>query len=265
MNRATRTIVTILGIALAFSGMSHGFFETLQGNTSTPGLIIDAIGQAHRMWAYGREGALTLIPNFLLTGLAALISGLVIIIWSVGFINHKHGPLIFLLLFIALFLAGGGVAQLPFFLLVWGFSTRINKPLTRWRKVLPAGLRGMLAGVWPWTLAAGLLHFLLALEIAIFGVVPGVDNPDQRLGIVYTSLGIDVALIAVTFVGGIAQAMQAQTQYPNHSTTALKRGSGVEAILSRTSFAPYMNRYPERVGALWIPRSAFDRCLTIIS
>ena len=110
--------------------------------------------------------------------------------------------------FTALFLVGGGVAQIPFFLLVWAFSTRIDKPLTWWRKVLPEGLRGVLGSVWPWSLTGGLLLFLFALEIAISGFVPGVDSPEQRLGIVYTSLGVGFVLIVVTFAGGLAQAIR---------------------------------------------------------
>ena len=177
------------------------------------------------MWVYGREGAFTLIPNFLLTGLAAIMISLVIIVWSIGFIDKKHVPLNFLLLFIALFLVGGGVAQLPFFLLVWGFSTRINKPLTWWPKVLPVSLRCVLANVWPWTITAGLLLFLVALEIAIFGFVPGVDSPEQRLAIAYTSLGVCFVLIVVTFVGGVAQAIQAHTIA--HVSSSISGGEAV--------------------------------------
>ena len=46
MNRATRIIVATRGVLLGFSGMNHGFFEILQGNTPTDGLIIQAISDA---------------------------------------------------------------------------------------------------------------------------------------------------------------------------------------------------------------------------
>ena len=76
MNNATRTNVAVLGTIFGISGMSHGFFETLQGNVPTDGLFIFAIGAAQKMWPHGDEPAFTLIPNFLLTGIAAMIVGL---------------------------------------------------------------------------------------------------------------------------------------------------------------------------------------------
>jgi hypothetical protein len=111
MNRATRAIVATLGVIFGISGMGHGFFEVLQGYSSTNGLIIDAIGKANRIWAYGNEPAFTIIPNFLITGIATMIVGLAAIIWSICFLHKKNGSLIFLLLFILLFLVGGGIAQ----------------------------------------------------------------------------------------------------------------------------------------------------------
>jgi hypothetical protein len=212
MNRATRIIAATLGVMFAISGISHGFFETLQGNTPTNGVIIDAISESTRMWIHGNETAFTLIPNFLITGIAAISVSLAIIIWSVGFVHTKHGATVFLLLFVLLFLVGGGIGQVVFFTVGWAFATRINKPLTWWQKVLPDGIRGVLARVWPWTLAASSLLFFFALEIAIFGFVPGVADADQKLGIVFASLGVGLGLIAFTFVAGFAHDLQQQTE-----------------------------------------------------
>ena len=44
MNRATRIIVFTIGVILGIAGIDNGFFEILQGNTPTNGLIIQAIG-----------------------------------------------------------------------------------------------------------------------------------------------------------------------------------------------------------------------------
>ena len=102
---ATRFIVATLGVLFALGGIDHGFFETLQGYTPTSGLIVQAIGVHNRMWVYGTEDAFTLIPNFLVSGIAAISVSLLITVWSIGFVHKKHGSLIFLCLFIALFLA----------------------------------------------------------------------------------------------------------------------------------------------------------------
>lgn len=204
MNKATQIIVATLGVIFGISGISHGLFETFQGNTPTGGLFISAIGEAYKMWPHGNEYALTLIPNFLITGIVAMIIGLAIIIWSVGFIHKKMGPTIFILLFALLFLVGGGVAQIIFFILLWGVSTRINKPLTWWRKILPARIRELLGKVWPWSLIVSSSLIVFVLEIAIFGFVPTVNDPDAVLSIMLSCLAIGYGVLLVTFVAGFA-------------------------------------------------------------
>ena len=208
MNRATRTIVSILGAFFAIGGIDHGFFELLHGNTPTHGLFIQAIGPANRFWIYGTEDAFTFVPNFLLTGILAIIFSLAIMAWLVGFIHTKHGPSVFFLLFICLFLVGGGVGQVLFFLPAWAVATRINQPLTWWRRVLPEATRRVLAGLWPASLAIGLLCFLVALEIAIFGFVPGVKAPDLKNYICWSVLGTGLVVILFTFIAGFAADIQ---------------------------------------------------------
>ena len=208
MNRATRTIVSILGAFFAIGGIDHGFFEMLHGNTPTSGLFIQAIGQANRFWVYGTEDAFTLIPNFLLTGILAVLFSLAIMIWLAGFIQTKHGPSVFFLLFLCLFLVGGGVGQVFFFLPAWAVSTRIHKPLNWWRKVLPKNTRRVLARLWPASMTAGLLCFLVALEIAIFGFLPGVIDPNLKNYICWSILATGLVAILFTFVAGFAQDIQ---------------------------------------------------------
>jgi hypothetical protein len=211
MNKATKITIGALGVIFGLSGMTHGFFETLQGNTPTDGLFIAAIGEAHRFWVHGSEYAFTVIPNFLVTGLLAMTVGLAVIIWSVGFVHWKHGSLVLLLLFILLFLVGGGVAQAIFFFLICAVATRINSSLAWWRKVLPVGVRRVLARLWPWSLTIGSLLMLSALAIAIFGFVPGVSDPDQALTVMLSSLGAGLGVILFTFVAGFARDIQRQT------------------------------------------------------
>ena len=204
MNKATRINVAILGTIFGFSGMSHGFFEALQGNVLTNSLFIFAIGEAQKMWPHGNEPAFTLLPSFLLAGIASMIVGVAIIIWSLGFVHRKNGPTIFLLLFITLLLVGGGVAQILFFPFIWLVSIRIHQPLTWWRKILPIQMRKPLAMLWPWSLAisAGLLVF--ALVIATTGFVPGVRDSEAVFSIMVVCLGIEAIALPLTFVTGFA-------------------------------------------------------------
>jgi hypothetical protein len=204
MNKATRTVVATLGTIFGISGMSHGFFEILQGNISTGGLFISAIGEAQRMWPHGNEYAFTLIPNFLITGIAAMLVGLAIIVWSLGFVHKKSGPTTLFLLFVLLLLVGGGVAQILFFPWIWLVSTRINNPLTWWRKILPSKVQTSLGKLWLWCLilCSGLLVFVL--EIAITGFVPAVNDPETVLSVMLICLIVEAAILPLTFISGFA-------------------------------------------------------------
>lgn len=211
MNNATRTNVAVLGTIFGISGISHGFFETLQGNVSTDGLFIFAIGAAQKMWPHGDEPAFTLIPNFLLTGIAAMLVGLAIIVWSLGFVHRKNGPTIFILLFVLLLLVGGGVAQILFFPFLWLVSTRINQPLRWWQKALPVRAQERLARLWPWSLAVSAALLAFALEIATTGFIPGVNDPERALSIMLACLGMEVIAFPLTFVSGFAYDLALRT------------------------------------------------------
>ena len=210
MNRATRIIVSTIGVILAIAGIDHGLFETLQGNRPTSGLIIQAIGPEQKLW--GTEEAFTILPNFLVTGLLAILVSLVIIIWSIGFIQTKHGAAVFGLLFILLFLVGGGIAaQIMFVPVTWAVARRINGPLSWWRKVLPESARNFLAKLWPVTLTIGCLSFLIGLFIAITGYVPGVSDDERILAVCWSFVfGGGLGMFLLTFGAGFAYDIQMQ-------------------------------------------------------
>lgn len=134
---ATRIVVSTLGILVGLAGIEHGFFELLQGNVATNDVMINAIGPAQRFWEYGTERALTIIPNFLATGILAIIFGLLVTIWAGAFIDRKYGARVLMLLSIMLWLVGGGFAPIFMSILASVTATQINKPLKWWRAHLP--------------------------------------------------------------------------------------------------------------------------------
>ncbi|PKL21070.1 MAG: hypothetical protein CVV48_09830 [Spirochaetae bacterium HGW-Spirochaetae-4] len=203
-NKAILAIVATIGVIFGFGGIAHGIFEVLQGNTATNGLVIDAIGEHQRMWVHGYEPAFTIIPNFLITGIAAITVGIAIIIWSVGFMHTKHASTIFLSLFILLFLVGGGIAQILFFMIGWGMSTRLHKPLDWWRKRVPEGFRSSIAKLWSPSLVVGSFLILFTLQIAIFGYVPGIPDPDKASMAMVIMPGAGLLLLILAFVFGCA-------------------------------------------------------------
>ena len=88
LNKSTGITASLVGSLLGLAGIvNHGIFEILQGNTSTNGFYIEAIGEAHRFWLHGTEGAFTIIHNFLFTGICVILVSTGIIIWSLRFLK----------------------------------------------------------------------------------------------------------------------------------------------------------------------------------
>jgi len=206
---ATRVIATTIGVFFGlFSGVNHGFFEYLQGNKPTDGLVISAIGEAQRFWGEGHEPAFTLIPNFMLTGIASMIVGVAIVIWSIWFLPTKHGRTGFLGLFILSFLVGGGIGQVFFFLPAWAFATRMGKPLTWWRKVLPHSTWQFLSRLWIVTLVLATVFMLIALEIGIFGLFPGLTGSGVIQNMAMICMFSSAILYVVSFIAGFGHELR---------------------------------------------------------
>lgn len=212
MNKATSIIVTTLGVLFGISGMNHGFFEMLQGNTPTNGLYISAIGDGQKMWAHGNEFTFTLIPNFLMTGIAALTVGLALIIWSLAFVHKQYGSTVLFLLFVLLLLVGGGIAQILFFPFVCLVAARINKPLTWWKKVLPEGIQRGLGALWFWALLLCSAILLIIFEIGVTGFVPSMSDPEKILSVLIKCLVAFAVTLSLTFISGFAHDIGKEKQ-----------------------------------------------------
>jgi hypothetical protein len=168
-NGTTRVVASVFGGIVSIAGVMHGCFEILQGDSAPSGLVINAIGPEQRIWDYAALHAFTVIPNLRVTGILAIIFGLLATLWAVALIDRRSGPWGMLLLSLGLFLVGGGFGPLfngTFASLV---ATRINRPLTWWRTHLSAGIRNFLVKLWPGMLVFYVLVFLLAVETTVFG------------------------------------------------------------------------------------------------
>jgi hypothetical protein len=208
-NQKTRITASIIGVLLGMGGfINHGFFEVLQGYTSTNGFFIEGIGKANRFWVHGTEAAFTIIPNFLVTGICVMLVSLAIILWSAKYIQVKHGATVFLSLLILLTLVGGGIGHIVLFLPTWAYATRINKRLDWWKNMLPERLRKALSKLWIYGLSATSISWLIVMELGIFGYFPGQTNPDTILNIVFLFLFSTVILANLTFICGFARDIE---------------------------------------------------------
>lgn len=72
---------------------------------------------------------MTLIPNFFITGIFAILVALVVTVWAAMFVQRKNGGLILILLSILMLLVGGGFIP-PLFGVIAGVigTNKKNKP-----------------------------------------------------------------------------------------------------------------------------------------
>ena len=120
----TRAAASIIGIFAGLGGASHGPGEILQGNTTPSGVYIMAWPELTQL---AGEPAMTLVPNYLVTGILAIILGLVVTVWAAKYMHKKNGGLILIALSIIMLLVGGGIVP-PILGVATGLiSTWINR------------------------------------------------------------------------------------------------------------------------------------------
>lgn len=212
-NRITRITASVIGSLLGLAGIvNHGIFEVLQGNASTNGFYIEAIGETHRFWLYGTEGAFTIIHNFLITGICAILVGTGIIVWSLKYIHVKRWATVFILLMILLTLVGGGIGHILLYIPTWALATRTHKSLKWWEKGMPVPLRNICSALWKYSLVATTISWLILMELGIFGYFSGQTDPDIILRIVYGFLFSSAILACITFICAFAKDIEDRTQ-----------------------------------------------------
>ena len=205
-NRSTALFVAILGTVIGVSGSIHGVHSILKGNTPTGGMLLPSIG------------AFTIVQNYLLTGMLAVALGMAVVVWTIGFIDRKYGPTVFVALCVALFLVGGGIAEVAFILLAALLSTRIHHPLGRWQRAAETALGHAMSTLWPYAISVAFSIFLIGYSIWLFVLPPGEVRQIGTLHyITWTSLSIGFILLLVVVPCGFMRdiRLRAKSNTPN--------------------------------------------------
>lgn len=110
--RTTRPAASTIGVIAGVIGVQHGYYEVAQADKPLNGLLFDAVSGTSfsnlptSQWT--GWPAMTLLPNFRITGIATILVSLAVMAWSALFIQRKNGGLILGLLSSLLLLVGGG-------------------------------------------------------------------------------------------------------------------------------------------------------------
>jgi len=163
VRKATRIAAASLGVFAGIGGPEHGIFEIMRGNTRPQTLIFPSMGppcDPEAVW-HACEPAMSIIPNYLITGILASLVGLVTIVWSLLYLHRKRAGWGLIGLSILLLLIGGGLVPPIIGMLGGVLATRVHAPIKR----RSTRLARFLARLWPWSLIA--FFILLWAQFAI--------------------------------------------------------------------------------------------------
>lgn len=195
------TLFLTLGTLAGIMGIEHGLGEVLVGNRPTEGVFILSWPDSAFFEIMSGEPAMTMLPNYLLTGLLAILFSCVFLV--VLMMSSRDGKaiaiLFVLLLLMLLFGAGFGPPILGILAVLIGL--KINSPLDTWSK-LPVKLHSVLSKLWPWSFGLCLLGWLMLFPgAALIAYVTGID--DALLMVIPILLAF--ALIPVTLLLGFSR------------------------------------------------------------
>ncbi len=207
MKSATRVMISTFGGLVGLIGMEHGIGEIAQGNTVPNSIMILSWPDSAFFSVLGGEPAMTIVPNLLVTGILAIFVSLVYLAWAVFFVGRKHGGLVLILLIIPMLLFGGGIFPPVLGILIGAAATRVNAPLTWWRKHLSVGTRRFLEILWPWSFGACLLAWLSMFPgVAILSYFFGVNNT----GLIFILLACMFGFLILSSLAGYARDIRQQ-------------------------------------------------------
>jgi hypothetical protein len=197
MRKATKKAATFFGVIAGLAGIEHGIFEVLQGNARPESLMTPSMGPPcapEKVWN-ACEPAMTILPNFLATGILAILIGLAMVVWSAAFLERKNGGAVMILLSGALLLFGGGIFP-PLIGMTGGVAgTKIHSPVSG----KPAGgMIRFLAKLWPGALVVFVVWILGQWVVGYF-----FNDFLQKNGII--SLLLILVLLPVSVLSAYAQ------------------------------------------------------------
>jgi hypothetical protein len=176
MNKATTKLFLTLGILAGIMGIEHGIGEVLAGNRPTDGAFILSWPDTAFFQIMSREPAMTIIPNYLATGLLAILfSCIFLVVLVTSSLKGKGIALLFSLLILML-LAGGGFGPPILGVIAVLIALKRESPLKRWSK-LSSNLHRILSELWPWSFGLCLLGWLMLFPgAALIVFFTGVDS-----------------------------------------------------------------------------------------
>ena len=176
MNKATKILYLTLGILAGVMGIEHGIGEALEGYRPTESLFILSWPDAQFFEIMAGEPAMTIIPNYLITGLLAIIFSCIFLVEIImSRPGWKSNILLFTLLILML-LTGGGFGPPLTGIIAVLIGMKRDSPLRTWSR-LPVKLHNVFSRMWPWSFGLCLFGWLMLFPGAsLIAFFTGMDS-----------------------------------------------------------------------------------------
>lgn len=202
MSSATRITIAIMGVVAGLAGAEHAIGAMLQGNRPPESIVFLSWPDSEFFSILAGEPAMSIVPNFLVTGILALVVSLGLLLWTALFVQRKGGALVLILLSVALLLVGGGFGPPLLGLILGTAAVGINSPLTWWRRHLSDPLRRVLGATWQWFLVVCVMTWLMLMPgTNILAYYSDWDDPNVVVVLTFSALG----LLVLTLLVGLAR------------------------------------------------------------
>jgi hypothetical protein len=137
MNKATTLLSLTLGILAGIMGIEHGIGEVLEGYRPTDSVFILSWPDSAFFEIMSGEPAMTIIPNYLVTGLLAIFFSCVfLVVFVKPSLDRKINIVLFALLMLML-LTGGGFGPPILGIIAVLIALKRNSALKTWSKLPP--------------------------------------------------------------------------------------------------------------------------------
>jgi hypothetical protein len=196
-----RNLAAVCGGLAGLGGITHGVGEMLQGSRPPSGIIVDSWADGRIARNLGGEPAMTVIPNLLVTGALTVLVSLAVILWSVAFVDRRHGGRDLAILSLAMLLVGGGFGPPMLGLLAGLVAAGAQASRQQWASVLSGRSGRVLALCWPALFWFCLLNALLLVvgSLVVAGAL-GLAHP----GLFVFSLFLVLVTMPLATLAGIA-------------------------------------------------------------
>ena len=201
MRSATQITVTTFGIIMGLAGLEHGLGEILQGNATPPGIMFPSWPNSAFFSTLAGEPAMSIIPNFLVTGILACLISLIYLMWATRFVTRKHTGLALIFLAVIMLLVGGGIFPPVIGIFIGVLATRIDTSSIEGHTQATVGLRSFLSKAWSLSFIGCVIGWLLLFPgVNILGYFFGVDDPNLMVGLLAFALGLLLLTIATGLI-----------------------------------------------------------------